>query len=157
MDPVPNTDVKALSHYINGKSYRQAIPNALPDTWIKPLARDLRQLQEREARPDDHKRAVGPTMLAFHILRGRTQERTRRQQAELTFSESKIFGAFQVYQLFLEREMVTRILGIPSDGDEVAFVEMVDRVLDSADGYVPQAIADGEFLGALTRRVDPRT
>lgn len=155
MNQVPNTDNKALSDYIRGKPYRQAIPNALPDAWIKPLARDLRQLQEREARADDHTRAVGPTMLAFHILRGRTQERTRRQQAELTFAESKIFGTFQVYQLFLEREMVTRILGIPSEGDEAAFVEMLDRVLDSADSYVPQVIADGDFLGALTRMMDP--
>ncbi len=149
MNQVPNTDAKALSDYIRGKPYRQAIPHALPDAWIRPLARDLRQLQERQARADDHKRAVGPTMLAFHILRGRTQEREQRPRSELTFSEDKIFGTFQVYQLFLERELVTRIVGVPSEGDEDAFVEMVDRVLDSSDG------SDSNFLSAFTSLMDP--
>ena len=149
MNQVPNTDAKALSDFIRGKPYRQAIPNALPDSWIKPLARDLRQLQERQARADDHKRAVGPTMLAFHILRGRTQEREQSPRAELTFSEDKIVGTFQVYQIFLERELVTRIVGVPSEGDEDAFVEMVDRVLDSPDG------SDADLVSAIAKLTNP--
>ena len=157
MNKVPNTDAKALSDYIRGKPYRQAIPHALPDAWITPLVRDLRQLQEREARADDHKRAVGPTMLAFHILRGRIHERKREPPPELTFSEDKIMGTFQVYQHFLERELVTRIVGIPSEGDEDAFVEMVDRVLDGdADGDVLQTRPGREFLSALSDVFGPK-
>lgn len=134
MSKIMSTDAKALSDYIRGKPYREALPNALPDTWIWPLARDLRQLQERERRADDQERMVGPAMLALHILRGRMQEREGPSRQEFTIHEDKLFGTFQVYQLFLERELVTRIVGIPSEGDEARFVEAIDRVLDSADG-----------------------
>lgn len=139
MNLIPTTDAKALSGYIRARPYRSALPHALPDRWIKPLVRDLRQLQEKDARPDDKKRMLGPAMLAIHVLAGRLMERGGSLEPSHVFTDDQMMGAFTVYQTFLEREFVTRAVGIPSEGDEADFVRAVDLVIDGRAADLPLA------------------
>jgi hypothetical protein len=129
MPKIQPTNVRRLSEEICHKPYRFALPTSLPDQWIKPIVRDLRQI-EKMKRGDTRVEPnfAGPLLIALHVTTGRMKEKGLVH--DFHFSEPQMTSWFQMYQYFIEREMVSRIVGVEIPGDEVSLVEAIDREID---------------------------
>ena len=118
MKSIPATNTSRLAVEICNRPYRASLPKSLPDHWIRPIARDLRQIEQLMfgtciADPP----MAGPLMLAMHLMSGRMEE--RGMQPRVAFpEEARAAQWFRLYQLFVERELVTRMVGVPCIDDE---------------------------------------
>jgi hypothetical protein len=130
---IPRTDLSALSEEVCRRHYRAAFPNDLPDRWLQPLARDLRMI-ERLMAGNSHlnPRMEGPLLVALHLLQGRLAE--RGMDTSISFTVEGFARWLQVFQFVLEREMVTRIIGIKTGDDDNVLLAALDREIDEAVG-----------------------
>ncbi len=71
---------------------------------------------------------AGPLLIAMHVTSGRMKE--RRLVRDFHLSESQMICWFQMYQYYIEREMVSRIVGVEIPGDEESLVEAIDQEID---------------------------
>lgn len=131
MPKISPTDLSGLSHEICQGPYRAAFPSALPERWIRRIARDLRQVELTMLDPSDPSTdsMSGPVLLAVHIMTGRLQE--REIETPITFSISGLQRWFQTYQFALEREVVARYTGIAIPGDDETLLSTLDNEIDS--------------------------
>jgi hypothetical protein len=138
MQPIDPTDLDLLSSVIRKLPYRSAFPTALADRWIRPIARDLREVERTMADPSESSTAsmAGPLLLALHIMAGRLQE--RQIDAPIAFSVRGFQRWMRVYQFAVEREVVARYTGIPISGDDETLLEILDLEIDRP----PEDVAD---------------
>ena len=138
MQPIDPTDLDLLSSVIRKLPYRSVFPTALADRWIRPIARDLREVERTMADPSESSTAsmAGPLLLALHIMAGRLQE--RQIDAPITFSVRGFQRWMRVYQFAVEREVVARYTGIPISGDDETLLEILDLEIDRP----PEDVAD---------------
>ena len=68
---------------------------------------------------------AAPMMLVMCLLFGSTKPGERKD--ELTVSERALWDLMRVYQLAVEREIVTRIIGIGGD-DEESLLEQLSHI-----------------------------
>jgi hypothetical protein len=129
MVKIPTTDVRRLSAEICEKPYRYALPASLPDHWFHPLVRDLREI-ERMKRGDTkvEPQMAGPLLVAMHVTRGRMKERSMKP--DFFFTESQMVSWFQMYQYYIEREMISRIVGMRMPGEAEALCDALDHEID---------------------------
>lgn len=132
MRHIPPTNVGMLASHLRARHYRFAFPSGLPDRWIRPIARDLREIEQVMEGDDSvgEPNMAGPLMITTHLLLGRMKE--RGVQAPIEMSEELAARWFRLYQVFVERELVTRTIGIPGSRDEDALVTALDSEIDSA-------------------------
>ena len=129
MPKIPPTDVHKLAAEVCEKPYRFALPRSLPDHWLQPLVRDLREI-ERMKRGDTRvePKMAGPLLVAMHVTTGRMKERSLK--TNFFFSERQMVSWFQMYQYYIEREMIARIVGVRMADDEEALYEALDHEID---------------------------
>ena len=130
MKPIPPTDLAKLSAEVLRGSYRAAFPSALPNRWIRPIARDLREVERTMVDPSDASTGsmAGPMLMAVHIMTGRLKE--REIETPLVFSIRGLQRWLQVYQFTVEREVVARYTGVPISGDDETLLATLDLEID---------------------------
>jgi hypothetical protein len=129
---VASNELAELSNEICNRSYRDALPAALSERWLKPIARDLRQFEMSMGLPDEdatNSSLSAPALLAIHIMTGRLRE--RQIETPIVFSVEGFQRWIQVYQYAVEREVVARYTGIRFAGDEETLLAALDLQIDS--------------------------
>lgn len=131
MRPINPTDLALLSREIGELPYRSAFPAALPARWLRPIARDLRQVEKTMADPNDPSTAsmAAPVLLAVHVMSNRLKERAI--DTPITFTLRGLQRWLQVYQFAVEREVVARYTGIAISGDDDTLIATLDLEIDS--------------------------
>jgi hypothetical protein len=135
--PKCGADLAQLRDLLDGKGWQSALPPALPDTVLLRLARDFRILEadftpDRVATEED-----GSSMAAaIYVVMNLLIEHPGRLGAknELQLSDAALFRALQVYQIGLEREIVTRITGLASSTDAETLAKEIVRCTDERLG-----------------------
>lgn len=122
--PTQPTDLPQLSDFLRKKLRQDALPASLTESMLLCVARDLRSLEEAsdlEPAPS----VAAPMMLVMCLLFGSTKPGERKDG--LTVSERALWDLMRVYQLAVEREIVTRIIGIGGD-DEESLLEQLSHI-----------------------------
>lgn len=127
--PERGTDLVHLRDLLDGKGWQSALPSALSDTVLLRLAWDFRNV-EAGINPDscpaeeDGSSMAAAIYVVMNLLTGHPGRSGMRH--ELHLSEAALFRALRIYQIGLEREIVTRITGLTSSTDaEMLAKEMV--------------------------------
>ena len=125
------TDLAKLSNEVCRGSYRAAFPSALPDRWIRPIARDLREVERTMADPSGESTGwmAGPLLMAVHIMSGRLKE--RQIDTPIVFSVRGLQRWMQVFQFAVEREVVARFTGVTISGDDETLLATLDLEIDA--------------------------
>jgi hypothetical protein len=126
---IPKTDPFKLAQELSRKPYRSAFPRALPNRLVRSIARDLRQVERLgSVLAPDRALLEGPLVVAAHILKGRLQE--RGLEVPEAMSMEGLARCLPIYQFVIERELVTRAVGVRIYGDEEALVAAFDGEID---------------------------
>ena len=115
-------DLRALNELLGGRSYAEALPAALPDKWLYRIAKDLRQIELEGERPYPAR----PILLVSHLLSERSGQKVVRWDLEVL---GKLLEAFQC---IVEREIVSRLIGISTEADAASFTALVDEAIAEA-------------------------
>lgn len=135
--PKCGADLAQLRDLLDGKGWQSALPPALPDTVLLRLARDFRILEadftpDRVATEEDGSSMAAAIYVVMNLLIEHPGRLGARK--ELQLSDAALFRALQVYQIGLEREIVTRITGLASSTDAETLAKELVRCTDERLG-----------------------
>ncbi|MBA3059537.1 MAG: hypothetical protein KJ614_11155 [Gammaproteobacteria bacterium] len=115
------TNFKGLIATIEGKSRAAALPSNLLDPYLHQIGRDLR-IAELYLRGDYTKEPYisGILYLIAHLMRERMRE-NGHEVTKLKVNEDLFHVLMKIYQRYIEREIVARVVGgrCEEDGDEM--------------------------------------
>jgi hypothetical protein len=106
-------------------AHKRALPSALSEPLLLSVARDLRLVdaaEEADSEAGDSEEGgslAAPLMLVLSLLFGAKAQ----PASDMTISESALSDALRVYQLAVEREIVTRITGVGGEKVERTLVD----------------------------------
>ena len=129
--PTQPTDLAPLSEYLLGKSVHAAMPSSLPEQFLISIARDLRMLEEHEEDEEDEHASsylAAPLMLLLFLHTG-----SGKNKAELTIPESALYRSLHMYQWAVEREIVTRLVGVGALKDEAMLLKNLEEARMAPD------------------------
>jgi len=112
------------------------MPMSLPDTVLLRLARDFRCVEAGSDIDDSGEEDSPAFTAALYVVMslllhhpGRTGDKN-----DLQISDQGLMRAFQIYQVGLEREIVTRITGLSSSIPPDTLAEELLRCTDERNG-----------------------
>lgn len=126
--PRKGADLDALQALFEGRSWKAALPQSLPDPILIALAKDLRGVEAylcSDDEPQECPAAMAPAVLAITTLLSRDDKALAMHPQRI--SEGGLMRAMQVYQWGVEREIVSRITGISTSIQSSSFVESLER------------------------------
>lgn len=131
--PKRGADLVQLRNLLDGRGWRSALPDSLPDSVLLRLARDFRCVERGldgdEFKPDEESSALAAAMyVIMNLLMNHPARSGARETLEL--SEPSLIRALQIYQVGLEREIVSRITGLTSS---IPTDSLVDELVRCAD------------------------
>lgn len=109
------------------------MPTSLPDTVLLRLALDFRCVEAGSGAPESGVKEDAPSLTAalYVVMNLLMQHPDRaRDKSELKISDAGLMRAFQIYQVGLEREIVTRITGLSSSTSPDDLAEEMLRCAD---------------------------
>jgi hypothetical protein len=122
-------DLSKLSKLIEGRSWKSALPAALPEEALLSLTQDFRSVERAmtsQAPQDDEVRGLAQAM--FVVLQLLMQHpRCPGGGVHLAVTQDGLAHALQLYQIALEREVVARITGIETRESAEEFAEALWR------------------------------
>lgn len=124
--PAGAADLEQLRELLEGRGWRASMPPELPEHILLQLTRDFRQtlisLGNPNSDPDSHSVAAAMFLVLNLLMQ---HPRKAPGSSTLDISETHLVRAMQIYQMGLEREVVTRIVGFrPSGMHEILLDEM---------------------------------
>jgi hypothetical protein len=130
--PSRGVDLAELSGAGDQLSWKTCLPSALSEPMLLGLARDFRCVEEaplgsHKRKQDEvmglaHALAVITSVLMTHPARGARTD-------SLDIPIQGLMEAMQIYQFGIEREVVTRIIGIPAPDTEHTVRKALERYL----------------------------
>lgn len=121
LKPSHGVDLNSLQSQLKGKDSESAMPSALPEGLLLQLAMDFRRVEtggrSGELAGEIQAESLAVVMLLVMHVIGVNSERLDVNR-ELLLSEGAWMRAIQIYQIGLEREVLTRITGLPPACDE---------------------------------------
>lgn len=135
--PKCGADLAQLRDLLDGKGWQSALPPALPDTMLLRLARDFRNVEaglnpDRGATEEDRSSMAAAVYTVMNLLIEHPERSGTENEMQL--SEAALFRALQVYQIGLEREIVTRITGLASSTDAESLAKEIVKCTDERLG-----------------------
>ena len=120
----PYPDLAGLREYYMSATWQEALPASMSDAWLRGAARDLRQIEMPDGDPGASSRAV---LLLAVITGGRARFRNLRVKA---IEDDDAWRLLSAYHFLVEREIVSRAVGLNVPGDERAFIDLVDAEME---------------------------
>ncbi len=126
--PKASTNLKELTDRAKSNDLRCLYPSALNEPILISLARDLREVERLFTEDGVSGTPLTPPLylVCQLLLRPGTKNHAR---GELDISESGVARAMRVLQAAIEREIVTRIVGIGSLMNDEDFLAELDASL----------------------------
>lgn len=114
--PKTALDLEQFYAMTEGRGWRATLPSTIPDVHLLQLARAFRTVERSYSAKEENEANSGEQAameLAIYAVMNLLADHPARgiAEAELTISEKGMFQALQVYQLSLEREIISRIVG----------------------------------------------
>lgn len=131
--PKQGANLVQLRNLLDGRGWRSALPTALPDSLLLRLARDFRRIEAGFAPDSIPTDEDAPSLAAgMYVVMNLLMEHPESPggRSDLELSEAALMRALQVYQIGLEREIVTRITGLASSTDVETLAEELVRCAD---------------------------
>lgn len=122
-----------LHNLLDGRGWRSAMPTSLPDTVLLRLALDFRCVEVGSDTPESGMKEEAPSLTtALYVVMSLLMQHPdrARDKSELRISDAGLMRAFQIYQMGLEREIVTRITGLSATTSPDALAEEMLRCAD---------------------------
>jgi hypothetical protein len=131
--PKQGANLVQLQTLLEGRGWRSALPTSIPDAVLLHLARDFRQVEAGfapHAVPADEDSAS--LAAAMYVVMNLLIDHPARRGGGSGFdlSEPALMRMLQLYQVGLEREIVTRITGLASSTDVEALADELVRCAD---------------------------
>jgi hypothetical protein len=120
--PTKPTELALLSASLRGCRADAAVPSALPENFLISVARDLRMWEQCEEDEPVPSYLAAPLMLVFFIHTG-----NRKGKAEFTIDESAVYQSLRVYQWAVEREIVSRVVGVDGQDDTATLLARLEK------------------------------
>ena len=117
-------DLAGLRSYYSSVGWQHALPASMSDEWLRGVARDLRQIEMPQGDPVASSR---PLFLVAVIATGRARFRNLKVAAIEAENAMRLISA---YQFLVERELVTRTIGLNVPSDERTFIDFVDAEVE---------------------------
>jgi hypothetical protein len=116
--PRLGADLGQLRDLVQAGGWRSALPEALPDPVLLMLALDFRSVEASFTRAESSDEEVPSLSAALFIVTNLLfQHPARKGDPDgVTLSEDGMVHALRVYQWAIEREILTRITGLPHGG-----------------------------------------
>jgi len=131
--PKQGVNLVHLRNLLEGRGWRSALPTSLPDAVLLRLARDFRCVEKGLSGDDPLPEQEGSSLAAamYVVMNLLLQHPCRAGDRDaLELSETGLMRALQVYQVGLEREIVSRITGLASSTPADVFAEELVRCTD---------------------------
>lgn len=128
--PKQGASLVQLQGLLDGRGWRSAMPTSLPDTVLLCLARDFRSVEVCFGTHDSRVRDEEPSLnAALYVVMNLLIQHPEwaGDKNELQISDAGLMRALQIYQVGLEREIVTRITGISAATSQDALAEEMLR------------------------------
>jgi hypothetical protein len=112
--PKEGANLEHLKTLIDGRGWRSALPESLPDALLLRLARDFRGVEASVCDPSTEGDGKTSFAAAIYVLMNLLMQHPARNgdNGQMDISVPGVMHALQLYQLDLEREIVTRIVGV---------------------------------------------
>lgn len=132
LKPREGADLGQLRTLLEGHGWRAAVPAALPEKVLLALARDFRSVEcsisgEDEGEP----RMAAPMYVVLNLLMNHPA-RKATQGADLQLSDASMIEAMQAYQWALEREIVSRIVGLGGSQNSDSLMMAIENAASEA-------------------------
>lgn len=115
--PTTGVNLEELAPILQGRDWRSLLPSSLSEELVLALARDFRNAEAALWGPlvaeTETEGMPVALCIALHLL-AQLPERARTPEPVIA-SWHELTSAIQLYQLELERDVVTRILGLPTN------------------------------------------
>jgi hypothetical protein len=123
---IPLTDLKSIAKAIDPQPSEAALPSSLDDVILHQIARDLR-LIELSCTVDDSiaPPLAGPMYLILRLLHGQSEKLTGKATFEL--DEDGLQHWLQRYMFYIEREIVSRAIKMPSPLDSEDLLSEIEK------------------------------
>lgn len=119
--PSRGVDLSQLHAQFQESDWKACLPAALPDSLLLPLARDFRSVEvSSEASHGTIGEEASSLAAAIFVVMSVIARHPDRKSTSrgLEMSEEAVFRALKLYQIGIEREIVTRITGLASSYPE---------------------------------------
>ena len=125
LHPTDKTSLADVRSLFSLQNYRAALPSALTEPLLISLTRDLRVI-ERVMKGDSvvEPEAAAAVYLVLQLMMRPQKGRSGREQ--LSLSEFAMASALTVLQVALEREIVSRAVGVRADQEDESFLAALD-------------------------------
>lgn len=124
--PRAGADILQLKDLLEGRGWRGSLPSALPDAVLLGLARDFRTVECSATGECSEEPVLAPPLYAVMNLLMQHPAHGSEKPREFDISERGMTGALQAYQWAVEREIVSRIVGIGSSRDVASLLVAID-------------------------------
>lgn len=131
--PKQGTSLLQLHNLLDGWGWRSAMPTSLPDTVLLRLALDFRCVEAGSGTLESGTKDEEPSLTAaLYVVMNLLMQHpdSAGDKSELQISDAGLMRAFQIYQVGLEREIVTRITGLSTSTSPDALAEEMLRCAD---------------------------
>lgn len=131
--PKRGASLVQLHSLLDGRGWRSAMPTSLPDTILLCLARDFRSVEVSTGTHESRVSEEAPSLTAaLYVVMNLLMHHPDRagDKRELQISDAGLMRAFQIYQVGLEREIVTRITGLSASTSADDLAEEMLRCAD---------------------------
>lgn len=131
--PKQGTSLLQLHNLLDGRGWRSAMPTSLPDTVLLRLALDFRCVEAGSGTLESGTKDEEPSLTAaLYVVMNLLMQHhdSAGDKSELQISDAGLMRAFQIYQVGLEREIVTRITGLSTSTSPDALAEEMLRCAD---------------------------
>ena len=126
MSNMPATNLEELSRHIADKSYEAAMPTSLANPILHQIGRDLRVIELFQSSEDTKKvHLSSPMYLILHLVRGRMESNGIATDT-LKLNNASLHRLVELYQYFIERELVARMVGVRCEKDSEELLEAID-------------------------------
>lgn len=99
------SDISKLKKEVLDHGPEAALPENLPDVWVKLLARDLEMFREGAGEDNEgHSYLTAPLAIIVHILFGRKG----KNEHEISFSDKDLFNYLDYLQFEISLEEIRR-------------------------------------------------
>ena len=131
MSNIPATNLEKLSRQIGNKNYEAAMPASLADLILNHIGRDLRVIELSQSSDETKKVHLSSVMyLILHLVRER-MESNEIDASTLRISNSSFHQLVELYQYFIEREIVARITGVRCENDAQELLNAIDMQISA--------------------------
>lgn len=127
--PTKPTDLVDVSATIRkAPPKRGALPAALPEPMLLSVARDLREFERSQKSPEAAEEAPGTIAAPMMLVLSLMFDSPRQGRQDIQIRESDLYASLLVYQWAVEREIITRITGVPGEDDEPTLLRTLQGV-----------------------------